>query len=115
MNLYYVFKYSFDAYLEGTDESNKKVVEKVSTHAVAVLPAHECTVLLGGGSSWVFHAVPGGVDSYLIDGEIESLEGVDAIAQAKTQQRLLTERGTIAPDPRILKPPKNYSPLKLAK
>lgn len=115
MTCFYVFKYSFDTYVEVVDENNKKIIERVNTHAVAVLPSEDCTVLLGGGATWVYFPVNNAVDSYLVDGEIHSYEGAEALEQAKEIQKLLVSNGTIAPDPRILKPPKGYSPLKLAR
>lgn len=115
MTSFYVFKYTFDAYFESL-EDGKKTIEKVNTHAVAMAPAENCTVLLGGGSTWVFQTVLGNVDSYLVDGEVHCLEGTEAMAMAKDIQRVLIESGTIAPDPRILKPPKGFNaPLKIAK
>jgi hypothetical protein len=107
----YVFKYSFNLQVKGEDKS----IEEVPTHAVAVLPADGCTLLLGGGSSWVVHITPRGVDTYLVDGEITCLEQEEALVEAVGIQRLLMERGTIAPDPRIPAPLPEKGKLKIVK
>lgn len=108
--MYYVFKYSFNAQVRGEN----KQIEEVPTHAVALVPAEQCTVLLGGGSSWVFQVLPKGVDSYLVDGEIACLDGTEALQCAQDLQKLLIEQGTIATDPRI-PPPLEKGKLKLVK
>lgn len=92
MSFFYVFKYSFNV---------RNGPEEISTHAVAMLPAEACTVLLGGGSSWVHHFLHQGVDTYLLDGDLTCLEGPEAAVHAQELQKILTERGTIASDPRV--------------
>lgn len=107
--LFYVFKYSFNMQVK-----HEKHIEEVPTHAVAVVPAEDCTVLLGGGSSWVYQVMLKGVEVYLIDGELQCLEGPEAVVTAQELQARLMERGTIAPDPRI-PPPLEKGKLKIVK
>lgn len=108
--MYLVFKYAFNAQIK----NEHKQIEEVPTHAVAMVPAEQCTVLLGGGSSWVFHSLPKGTDVYLVDGEIASLPDAEALQCAQDLQKLLIEQGTIATDPRI-PPPLEKGKLKLVK
>jgi hypothetical protein len=95
----YVFKYSFNMHVKSAEG-----VEEVPTHAVAVVPAEACTVLIGGGSTWVHHVHLQGVDTYAVEGDVACYEAIEAIAHAQELQRALMEQGTIAPDPRIPPP-----------
>lgn len=76
-----------------------------STYAVAAIPYKETVrVLLGGGSTWIHDFTPGGLDTYLVEGDIQVCGKEDALRCAVVLREKLLKEGSIASDPRIPSP-----------